>query len=81
MKTVRVLLTIALLAACGVATANNFNIHLQDDVVIGEDNAVVAEEALPSPSVESYGVMPSWTNGCCERQPSKADHLWDNYCY
>lgn len=32
-------------------------------------------------ATESYGVMPSWTGGCCDRQPSKADHLWDNYCF
>ena len=83
MKTVRLLLTIALLAVAGVATANNYeyNIHLQDDVVIGEDAPVVTDQAVPAPSVESYGVMPSWATGCCERQPSKADHLWDNYCF
>lgn len=81
MKTVRLMLTIALLAVAGVATASNYdyNIHAQDDVVIGED-------ATPAPSIdgyadESYGVMPSWGTGCCERQPSKADHLWDNYCF
>ena len=81
MKTVRMLLTIALLAVAGVAVANNYEIHVQDDVVIGEDNGVVAEQGVPAPSVESYGVMPSWSTGCCERQPSKADHLWDNYCF
>ena len=78
MKTLRTMLTMALLVAAGVANANNYD-FLQDDVVIGEDAPVA--EAVPAPSVESYGVMPSWANGCCERQPSKADHLWDNYCY
>ena len=81
MKTLRLMLAIALLAVCGVATANNYDYYAQDEVVIGEESPVISDEAVPAPTVESYGVMPSWSNGCCEQQCSKADHLWDNYCY
>ena len=51
--------------------------RIGEEVVIGERQA----DSVPAPTVESYGVMPSWATGCCEHQPSKADHLWDNYCY
>lgn len=85
MKTRNFLFVVALSAAAGIARAESYTYDLdvpaapaaQDEVVVGEGDA----ESVPAPTMESYGVMPSWACGCCERQPSKADHLWDNYCY
>ena len=78
MKTTKMLLTMLLLATTSVVFANEYDFTMTDETA---QEVVIGEGAVPAPSVESYGVMPSWANGCCDRVPSKADHLWDNYCY
>lgn len=91
MKTFNVALMVALVATASAVLAStvlsstvrastyDYNVHTQEDVVVGEE--VVPAPNLGVQGVENYGVMPSWSNGCCDRQPSKADHLWDNYCF
>ena len=69
MKIMKLLLVVMLLAVAGVAGANSY------DYSFDAQEVIVGEEAVPAPSVESYGVMPSWATGCCERQPSKADYV------
>ena len=67
MKTVRLMLTVAMLAVAGVASANIFEPQ-PDEVVVGEQVPGAAAQGYPNPTVESYGVMPSWTTRLSEAE-------------
>jgi len=81
MKTIKFLAVAALLALAGVAQANRYEEDIAaPSTLASQEEVVIGEGEVPAPTVESYGVMPSWVGGCCERQYSKADHLWNGYC-